>query len=155
MTARKLLFGSDFTPPFGWSHFGVGFDRVFDELASIEHRLSDQANYPPHNLKKLKEDVYELELALAGFTEEDIEVEVEKHLLTIRGTKDPAKINDDYLYRGIGQRSFTKTLALAETIEVRDAVLEHGLLKIRLENVIPEADKPRRIAVSIPKQLVE
>lgn len=148
MTARKLLFGSDFTPPFGWSHFGVGFDRVFDELANIEHRLSDQANYPPHNLKKIGDNLYELELAVAGFSEQDIDVEVEKHLLTIRGTKDASKSQDEYLYRGLGQRSFAKTLALAETIEVRDAALEHGMLKIRLENVIPEADKPRRIAIT-------
>lgn len=151
MTLSKRLFttfGPDLFPTFGWSHFGIGFDRVFDELANIEDRLSDQANYPPHNIKKIGEHLYELELAVAGFTEQDINVEVEKHLLTVRGTKNVSASQDEYLYRGLGQRSFTKTLALAETVEVRSAILEHGMLRIRLENVIPEKDQKRSITIT-------
>lgn len=154
MTARKLLFGSDFSLPSNWLHFGVGFEQLFDELSHIEGRLyGEQNSYPPHNLKKIGETLYELELAVAGFTQDQIEVDVEKRILTIRGKKDQSETKDEYLYRGVGLRSFTKTLALAETVEVRGAVLEHGMLKIRLEQVIPDADKPRRIAVSTPKQL--
>lgn len=149
MTARRLLFGNGFSLPVEpWTHFSVGFDRLFDELAHIEHRVSDQNNYPPHNLKRLSADEYELELAVAGFTEDDLEVEVEKHLLTVRGAVKKTDDKDDYLYRGVGLRSFTKTVALAETVVVRGATLEHGMLRIRLENVIPEVDKPRKISIA-------
>lgn len=149
MTARRLLFGNGFSLPLEpWTHFSVGFDRLFDELAYIEHRVADQNNYPPHNLKRLSDTEYELELAVAGFTEDDLDVEIEKHLLTIRGTARKTETNDDYLYRGVGLRNFTKTVALAKTVEVRGATLEHGMLRIRLENVLPEADKPRKISIA-------
>lgn len=153
MTARRLLFGSDFALTPSWSNFAVGFDKFFNDVAMLERRISDNESYPPHNLKKIGDQTYELELAVAGFSEDDIQVDVEKQLLTIRGEKTDKDTQNEYLYRGVGTRAFTKTLALAETIEVRDAVLEHGMLKIRLENVIPEKDKPHRIAISTPKQL--
>jgi len=149
MTARRLLFGNGFwVPAEPWTHFSVGFDRLFDELAHIEHRVSAQNNYPPHNLKRLSDTEYELELAVAGFTEEDLDVEIEKHLLTIRGSVKKTTTDDEYLYRGVGLRSFTKSVALAETVVVRGASLEHGMLRIRLENVIPEEHKTRKIAIA-------
>lgn len=149
MTARRLLFGNGFSLPLEpWTHFSVGFDRLFDELAHIEHRVSDQNNYPPHNLKRLSDTEWELELAVAGFTEDDLEVELEKNLLTIRGAVKKSETKDDYLYRGVGLRSFTKTVALVETVVVQGATLQHGMLRVRLENVIPETHKPRKIAIA-------
>lgn len=155
MTARRLLFGSDFALTPSWLNFAVGFDKFFDDVATLERRISDNESYPPHNLKKIGDQTYELELAVAGFTDEDIQVNVEKHLLTIHGEKKDKDEQDRYLYRGVGTRAFTKTLALAETIEVRDAFLEHGMLKIRLENVIPDKDKPRRIAITTSQPLLQ
>lgn len=154
MTARRLLFGSDFQLPLPWLNYSVGFDTFFDEVAALERRISTQESYPPHNVRKIGEQTFELELAVAGFLPEDIEITVEKQTLVIRGEKKQKELPDSYLYRGVGHRAFTKTLALAETIEVRDAILEHGMLKIQLENVIPDKDKPRRITIATPAGLL-
>lgn len=153
MTVRRLLFDPEFVTPSSWTNFGIGFDKFFDDFANIERRLTDQHNYPPHNLKRVGDDQYELELAVAGFSQEDISIELEKQLLTVRGTKNSEPDGVEYLHRGLGLRGFTKTLALADNVQVRDAVIEHGILRIRLERVVPEKDKKRLIAVNTPKQL--
>lgn len=154
MTVRRFLFEPDSTLPTSWANFGIGFDKFFHDFATIERRLGDQSTYPPHNLKRLSDHSYEIELAVAGYTTEDISIDLEKQVLTIQGTKPESPDNTEYLYQGIGRRSFTKTLALAESIEVRGATLENGMLRIRLENVVPEKDKKRAITITSPQQLL-
>jgi len=135
------------------TQYTVGFDRLFDDIRTqLQQVSSTQTNYPPHNIRKLKEHVYALDIAVAGFRESDIEVSVEKQVLTIKGTKPETSTTDDYVYRGLALRSFEKHIPLAETIEVCDAALEHGILTIIVENVIPEKEKKRLITIqpSVP-----
>lgn len=129
----------------------IGFDRMFDDL----HRTfanSKQDNYPPHNLIKIDETHYAIELAVAGFTEKEIDVELKDNVLTVKGER---KREDDasheYLHKGISNRDFTRTFPLAEHIEVRGASVKNGILAISLEQVIPEEAKPKKIAITFAK----
>lgn len=150
MTTLMRRLTSETSPLF--FNFGVGFDRLFRDLDTLQTTLADQTNYPPHNLKQIDEDLFELEIAVAGFRYEDLSITKERHRLTLSAKK-PEEGTESYLHRGIGLRSFTKTFALAETIEVDSASLEHGLLKVRLRNVIPEEDRPKTIHIQVPSLL--
>ena len=126
----------------------LGFDRVFDVLDHASDVVnSSNLAFPPVNIVKLDEVNYAVELAIAGYTEEEISVETEKNLLKISGKK-AEKDERAYIVRGIAGRSFYRQFVLADTMVVRDAVLKNGILTVSLENVIPEAQKPRKIAVS-------
>ena len=120
--------------------FFIGFDRQIKDLQSITRNTS---NYPPHNISKVKgpDEMYVIELALAGFNKEDIEVEQDKNVLTIKGAahEDPLK---EYLYKGIGARSFVKTFSLAEYVKVNSVVISNGILMVGLTKFIPESEKP-------------
>jgi molecular chaperone IbpA len=123
----------------------VGFDQLFNELERlVEHNQPRNATFPPHNIIKVDDNKYVVELAVAGYSEDEVTVELEDGTLTIKGEKtDKTEVN--YLYRGIGTRSFTKSIRLNDTIEVRGAQFKDGILKVGLENVIPDHKKPRRI----------
>ena len=120
--------------------FFIGFDRQIKDLQNINRNTS---NYPPHNISKVKgsEDMYVIELALAGFNKEDIEVEQDKNVLTIKGAshEDPLK---EYLYKGIGARSFVKTFSLAEYVKVNSVIISNGILMVGLTKFIPESERP-------------
>jgi molecular chaperone IbpA len=120
--------------------FFIGFDRQIKDLQSINRNTS---NYPPHNISKVKgpDEMYVIELALAGFRKEDIEVEQDKNVLTIKGAshEDPLK---EYLYKGIGARSFVKTFSLAEYVKVNSVVVLNGILMVGLTKFIPESERP-------------
>lgn len=150
MTALIRRLASD--PDHLFTNFGVGFDRLFRDLDTLQTTLADQTNYPPHNLKQIDEDLFELELAVAGFRLKDLSITKERHRLTISANK-PEESNETYLHRGIGLRSFTKTFALSETIEVESASLDYGMLRVQLRNVIPEEDRPKTIAIHAAKSL--
>ena len=120
----------------------IGFDNMFQH---IESRASN--TYPPHNVLKLSETDYEIELAVAGFAKEDITVEIDQNQLTIRGVKKPVDESVEYQYRGLALRNFEKTLVLTEFLEVRGAEVKDGMLKIQLELLVPEALKPRQIEI--------
>jgi molecular chaperone IbpA len=123
----------------------VGFDNMFDNL----HRFAgsaESAKYPPHDIVKHSDTSYTVEVAVAGFREEDLDITVENSVLTIKGSQ--ADRNVDYLHRGISSRNFTKVLNLAEHVVVKGARLENGLLIIDVEIEVPEELKPRRIAIS-------
>ena len=126
----------------------VGFDslaRVFDAAT----RVDDQTfSYPPYNIAKSGEDTYRITFALAGFGESDLDILVENNTLTVRGKQGQEKEASQYLHRGIAGRSFERKFELANHIQVTGARMENGLLHVDLKREIPEALKPRRIAIN-------
>ena len=131
------------------THTTLGFERFFDDveklLASDVAKVS--TSFPPHNIIKLDESRYVVELAVAGFSKDEIEITVEDGTLIVKGVKEDKESDVQYLHKGIGTRSFTKTLTIADTIEVKGAEFKDGILRIGLENIIPEHKKPRKIEI--------
>jgi molecular chaperone IbpA len=126
----------------------VGFDNIVKELDEILNgQLNSQQQFPPHNIIKLDDYRYAVELAIAGFNEQEITIQLNQGLLEIKGQKNPDDAEIQYLHKGIGTRSFIKTIRLADTVEVRGASYKDGILTIGLENVIPESKKPRKIEI--------
>jgi molecular chaperone IbpA len=130
---------------------GIGFESMFDEL--LRSSNAQQAlNYPPYNLIQLDENVFCIEVAVAGFKEGEIDVIIEKNLLTITGSKkDGIPDNIEYLHRGISTRNFERTFPLGPNIEVKGALIRDGMLVIDLIREIPENEKPKSIAISYIK----
>ena len=122
----------------------VGFDRIFDRMHTLN--TAKQSNYPPYNIVKTDENSYQVEIAVAGFTQDEISITVEDGVMTVTGEKSISD-NAEYLHKGIATRDFTRTFTLADTVEVRGADMNSGILSISLENVIPEEKKPRKIAI--------
>ena len=123
----------------------VGFDRLLDTFDTM---LTEKpTTFPPHNIVKVDENNYLVELAVAGFNESEITIEVLKNTLTIKGEKD---LDDtrNYLHRGIGTRTFKKTVTLAETVQVDGASLESGILTVKLVNIVPVEKLPVKIAIN-------
>ena len=125
----------------------LGFDHLFDELENITNHAKD--TYPPHNVVKDGDMKYDIELAIAGFSKDDIEVRVADGVLSIKSTKDNETEGEDIntLHKGISYRKFNRKYDLADDIVVKDAKLENGLLTIHLERIIPEEKKPRVIDI--------
>ena len=123
----------------------IGFDRLFD-LAEIAQRAGED-NYPPYNIERLAEDRYQITLAVAGFSPNEISVTAEYNVVTVEGSK-TEKAEREYLYRGISARPFKRQFDLADYVHVKSAAFDNGLLKIELIREIPEAMKPRRIAIN-------
>jgi len=120
----------------------VGFDRYF----TAPHHPN--GNYPPHNIVKYSDDTYGIEVAVAGFTKEEVTVEVDQDQLTIRGIKNrPNEGEVEYLHRGLAARDFEQTFTLAEYMIVRGAKVENGMLQIDIQRLVPEALKPRQIEI--------
>jgi molecular chaperone IbpA len=119
----------------------VGFDRMFEDIQHLSGNT-----YPPHNIIKIDENNYEIEVAVAGFSRDELTVELNETELKITGDK-VEKETSTYLYRGLASRSFVKTLHLAEHIKVSDVELADGILTISLEKVIPEELKPRKLKI--------
>lgn len=124
----------------------VGFDRLLD-LIDESARWVGEDNYPPYNIERTDEDHYQISLALAGFTPEDIAITAEQNVLTVEGRK-AEKGEQQYLYQGISARPFRRVFNLADYVQVKAASFEGGLLKIELVREVPEAMKPRRIAIN-------
>ena len=126
--------------------YAVGFDRVFDRLVDYTNNNMNSTGFPPYNIKKVGDYGYEIELALAGFGKDDIEVEVANGVLTIRSVKNNSD-ESEVLHRGISYRKFNRKYTLADDIIVTGAKLENGLLLVQLELVDPEEKKPRLIDI--------
>jgi len=125
----------------------VGFDRIFDRISALQMPQTHKAtNYPPYNITKESDTTYIVELAVAGFTDETIDIEVKDYILTIEG-KVAESTDKEYIHKGIAARAFTRSFTLAETVIVREAGLENGMLRILLENIIPEERKPKKISI--------
>ena len=130
--------------------YAVGFDRVFDHLQNYAANNTQSTGFPPYNIRKGGDYTYAIEMALAGFSKDDIEIEVAEGLLTVRSVKEDSETNEEYdskIYRGISYRKFNRKFTLADDIVVKDASLENGMLKIDLERIVPDAKKPRIIKV--------
>jgi molecular chaperone IbpA len=130
---------SSFTLDLFKDPFFIGWDRHFKDLEKVMH---NSTNYPPYNLVKLNDDDYIIELALAGFKKDDVQVEQEKNVLTIKGStseEDPK----DYIHKGIGGRSFVRTFSLSEYMEVSGVSMSDGVLKVLIVRNVPEEAKPK------------
>ena len=124
----------------------LGFENFIRDVETILNDTKPVTNFPPHNIIKLDENKYVVELAVAGFGKDEIDIQVQNNTLTIKGEK-LEKEGYEYLHRGIGTRSFTKSITIADTIEVKGAEYKDGILRVGLENIIPEHKKPRKIEI--------
>ena len=132
----------DFSPLWRSS---IGFDRLFDLAEMAQH--AGENNYPPYNIERLSEDRYQISLAVAGFAPSDIAITAEQNVVTIEGNK-PDNAERNFIHRGISTRNFKRKFNLADYVQVKSASFENGLLKVDLVREIPEAMKPRRIAIN-------
>ena len=126
----------------------VGFDRLIGLLES-----ASEQGYPPYNIERSDENNYRVSLAVAGFAEKDLSVDVKDRVLTITGKRDNEALASEgtsFLHQGIAGRGFERNFQLAEHVEVKAARLENGLLHVVLERVVPDEKKPRRIAINTP-----
>jgi len=133
----------------------VGFDRLFSMLDQVAGFEGNGSTYPPYNIERTGENAYRITVAVAGFSESEISIEAKENTLTIKGEK--AKANEakgEVLYQGIAARAFERVFQLAEHVDVRGASLENGLLHVDLVREVPEAAKPRRIAIGSAKSKV-
>ena len=126
--------------------YAVGFDRMFDQLNRYADNSITSTGFPPYNIQKGGDNTYQIEMALAGFSKEDIEVEVADGVITIRSVKDNDE-SEDVIHRGISYRKFVRKFTIADDIVVNSATLDNGLLHISLEQIVPEEKKPRLIEV--------
>lgn len=142
----------DFTP---LNRTFVGFDRMAELINAASQNVDSAKGYPPYNVAQYGEDAYRIELAVAGFSDDDIEIESHKNVLTVTGTKAPTEADNDadefggpqYLHRGIAERGFERRFQLADHVIVTGADLKNGMLVIELKRELPEALKPRKIAI--------
>ena len=132
--------------------FSVGFDSIFEEFdRMLESPERYNSNYPPYNIHKLSDNNYKIEVALAGFSKEDIELELKDSMLTIRNKTKEKVINDEsngVIHKGISTRQFERSFTISEDIKVKNAELKNGLLNIDLERIIPDEKKPRLIDIN-------
>lgn len=125
----------------------VGFDRIFDDM---ERRFSNQIsnNYPPYNIAKVADNLYDISIAVTGFEKDEITVQVEANELTVRGERKTSDSPEpEYLHRGLALRDFERTFTLAEHMKVKKAEIKNGILLVQIEREIPEEMKPRIIDI--------
>lgn len=141
--------------------FFVGFDETFNRLAKFHDDVTKNIpNYPPYNIKKVDDNKYVIELAVAGFAKHELELELEDSVLTVKGQSSLDSLTADgvdqtYLYKGISDRAFARKFNLADTVEIKNAEYINGMLKVFLERIIPEHKKPKKIEIaSGEKQLL-
>jgi molecular chaperone IbpA len=146
MTTGLTVGRIDFGP---LNKFTVGLDDVFHDLARMTNNLSQESNYPPYNIIKYNDESYAIELAVAGFDQSEIDINVENNHLSITGTRTERNVLDsEYVHRGISSRNFAKTFTLGNYIEVSGATIKNGMLTVNLIRVVPEALKPKKISIT-------
>ena len=147
MTSRDLSIFNTLRP------FSIGFDDMFDQFESMlgNGGLTMQSNYPPYNIRKTGKDNYAIEVALAGFNKNDVEVEFEDNLLTVRTKQvnkaDEKSDNGKIIHKGISQRQFARSFTIAEDVKINGAELKDGLLTIACERIVPEYKKKKLIEI--------
>ena len=131
--------------------FSVGFDSIFDEFdRMLESTERYSTNYPPYNIKRVNDTDYRIEVALAGYSKDDIEVELKDSALTVRNKSKEQTVDEKgngVIHKGISTRQFERAFTISEDIKVKDAELKNGLLTIDLERIIPDEKKPRLIEI--------
>ena len=135
----------DFAPLYRAS---VGFDQIADMMDRVLSSDVGQPTYPPYNIEKTSDDTYRISVAVAGFSDEDLSVEVKENALVVSARKADEGEERTYLHRGIATRAFERRFQLADHVQVTGAAHEHGMLHIDLKREVPEALKPRRIEIS-------
>jgi molecular chaperone IbpA len=140
----KIAFGQGLKD---FDKYFVGFDDQFSRLAKMHDDITKNIpNYPPYNIKKVDDNKYVIEMAVAGFSKSEIEIEFADDKLIVRGNANEDD-SHDYLFRGIAARNFTRTFALNDQVEIKGAGIVNGMLQIALEKIIPEHKKPKKIEV--------
>lgn len=141
----------DFTPLYRST---VGFDRLANLLDSaLQHNHGN--GYPPYNIEATEENEYAITVAVAGFTESELDIQTERGVMTIRGEKESSDEKRNYLYQGIANRTFERKFELADHVKVVDAQLENGILKIDLVKEVPEAMRPKKISIGSSAKTIE
>ena len=131
--------------------FAIGFDHMFNELHRTAGTLN-ATNYPPYNIVRHSETMYTIEVAVAGFEETELDVEIIDNELVIKGehnTEETAEV--EYIHRGLAARNFVRSFALAENVEVKGANVKNGILTVTLEHIIPETATPKKVAITFQK----
>ena len=129
--------------------YAVGFDRIFNDLQRYTENTVTSTGFPPYNIRKEDDFNYVIEMALAGFGKDDLEIETVEGTLTIRSTKEPSvSSKGNSIYRGIAYRKFERKFTISDDIVVKDALLENGMLMINLERIVPDEKKPRIITIN-------
>ena len=145
MTSKDLSIFNSLKP------FSIGFDSMFDQFESmLGNGGMVQNNYPPYNIRKIGKDKYAIELAVAGFNKDDVEVEFEDNFLTVRTKKVDKTVEKDgneIIHKGISQKSFSRSFTIADDIKVNEAHLKDGLLTVTCEKIIPEQKKRKLIPI--------
>ena len=147
MTSKDLSIFNSLRP------FSIGFDDMFDQFENMlgNGALTMQSNYPPYNIRKVGNDNYAIELALAGFNKKDVEVEFEDNLLTVKTKKvnksEDQNIDGEIIHKGISQRQFARSFTIADDVRVNGAELKDGLLTINCEKIVPEQKKKKLIPI--------
>jgi len=147
MTSKDLSIFNSLRP------FSIGFDDMFDQFESMlgDGHLTMQSNYPPYNIRKTGRDNYAIEVALAGFSKDDVEVEFEDNLLIVRTKKinksDDKNSDGEIIHKGISQRQFARSFTIADDVKVIEAKLKDGLLTVSCEKIIPEHKKKKIIEI--------
>lgn len=125
----------------------VGFEPILKKLAEMSDSLPKIPTYPPYNIRQTGDNTYVIEIAVAGFGRQDLELELEDGKLTVKGNVHTNDTDDNYIFKGIADRAFTRQFTLADTVEIKNADLINGMLKIWLERFIPEDKKPKKINI--------
>ena len=142
MVNRTLSIWNDLRP------YAVGFDSLFDHFNNtLEYTVKQQTSYPPYNINKIDDLNYQVEMALAGFGKDDIEIKYSDDQLTIKSVESDDKDEKDVIHRGISKRKFSRSFTLAEDIKVNGAEFKDGMLLVELEKIVPEEKKPRTINI--------
>ena len=124
----------------------IGFDRIFDMIDNLD--VKKPQSYPPYNIVRFDEDNYQIQIAVAGFSPEELDIEVKENQLTVNGAISSAYTSDvQFLHHGLASRDFSHTFKLSDTIVVKSADVQNGVLMIDLENIVPEEKKPRKIPI--------
>ena len=147
MTSKDLSIFNSLRP------FSIGFDDMFDQFENMlgNGNLTMQSNYPPYNIRKTGKDNYSIEVALAGFSKKDVEVEFEDNLLTVRtkqvNKSDEKNEDGEIIHKGISQRQFARSFTIADDVKVKSAELKDGLLTVACERILPDHKKKRLIEI--------
>lgn len=151
MTYLKDVFGRDMFKDFDKLY--VGFDDQYNRLSKIHSDLTKNIpNYPPYNIKKTGDNTYVIEIAVAGFAKQDIEIELANGNMIVKGNVHNTDEEENILFKGIANRNFTRSFTLDDQIEVKNAEMLNGMLKVFLERIIPEHKKPKKVEVSEPSE---
>ena len=137
--------GFDFSPLYRST---VGFDRLANLLETVAQVDTTANSYPPYNIEQVAENDYRISMAVAGFAESDLSIELKEGVLTLTGRRSQEEVKTNFLYQGIAGRTFERRFQLADHMEVRGARLEHGLLHVDIVRVIPEGKRARKISIS-------